>query len=55
MTLNFERNEWHLQIRDIDASAIDSYDGVTVQLTIGSMIGAETVDMRIDSLSHTAE
>jgi DMSO/TMAO reductase YedYZ molybdopterin-dependent catalytic subunit len=55
MTLNFNTGIWSLLIRDIDGSAIDSYDGVTVQMTIGSVVGVETVNMRIDSLSYSAD
>ncbi|MDD5511049.1 MAG: hypothetical protein PHI12_09600 [Dehalococcoidales bacterium] len=55
MTLNFEKGEWGLSVRDIDASAIDSYDGVTVQLAIGEMVGETTISMRIDSLSYNGD
>jgi DMSO/TMAO reductase YedYZ molybdopterin-dependent catalytic subunit/frataxin-like iron-binding protein CyaY len=50
--LNFRSGKWNLFVSDIDASAIDSYDGVSVQLTIDVMEGTENINMHIDSLSY---
>ena len=49
--LNFTTGRWELSFQNIDAGAIDSYDGVTVTLTIGDMVGTDTVNMYINSLS----
>ena len=55
MNLNFIRGTWDISIRDVDASAIDSSDGVTVNLSIGSLEGEDTIDMQIDSLSYRGD
>jgi hypothetical protein len=52
MTLNFYEGKWSLVARDIDASVINNYDGVDVKLSIGSIVGMDHIEMRIDSLSY---
>jgi hypothetical protein len=53
MWLDFDRGTWSVSIIDVDASAVDSYDGVSVELMIGELLGEETIDMRINSLSYS--
>jgi hypothetical protein len=55
MELDFEDGEWRLLVHDIDASAINSYDGVDVSFCIGYMASKESIDMRIGGLSYIAE
>jgi hypothetical protein len=52
MTLNFDKGEWGLIVRDIDASVIDNCDGVDVTLMIDSIVGMEHIEMHVDSLSY---
>jgi hypothetical protein len=55
MELDFEDGEWRLLVHDIDASAINSYDGVDVSFCIGYMATKESIDMSIGGLSYIAE
>jgi hypothetical protein len=55
MKLDFDEGEWSLKIHDIDASAINSYDGVDVAFCIGYMAARESIDMQIGGLSYIAE
>lgn len=55
MELDFEDGEWRLMVHDIDADAINSYDGVDVAFCIGYMAAKESIDMRIGGLSYVAE
>jgi hypothetical protein len=52
MSLNFGTGEWSLLVRDVDASVVDNSDGVDVKLSLGSIVGIESIGMRIDSLSY---
>ncbi|MDD5511050.1 MAG: PKD domain-containing protein [Dehalococcoidales bacterium] len=51
MRLDFMRGDWSINVRDIDAGAVDNSDGVDVRLRIGSLTGAQHIEMRVDSLS----
>ena len=55
MKLDLDEGEWSLKIHDIDASAINSYDGVDVAFCIGYMAARESIDMQIGGLSYIAE
>jgi len=55
MKLDFDEGEWSLKIHDIDASAINSYDGVDVAFCIGYMAARESISMQIGGLSYIAE
>lgn len=52
MELDFDRGEWSLMVDDIDASAIDSDDGVVVTLMIGYMLAGQNVPMWADRLVY---
>ncbi len=45
MKLDFDEGEWSLKIHDIDASAINSYDGVDVAFCIGYMAARKSIDI----------
>lgn len=55
MKLDFDEGEWSLKIHDIDASAINNYDGVDVAFCIGYMAARENIDMQIGGLSYIVE
>ncbi len=55
MVLNFDDGEWSLLAHDIDASAVNNYDGVDVAFSIGYMSAIENVNMRLGGLSYIAE
>jgi len=55
MKLDFDEGEWSLKIHDIDASAINSYDGVDVAFCIGYMAARASISMQIGGLSYIAE
>jgi len=52
ITLDFRRGTWDFKARNIDASAINGFDGVSVTMVIGGVIGTENINMLIDSLSY---
>lgn len=52
MELDFDRGEWSLMVDDIDASAIDSDDGVVVTLMIGYMLAGQNVPMWVGRLIY---
>jgi len=55
MKLDFDEGEWSLKVHDIDASAINSYDGVDVAFCIGYMAARKSISMQIGGLSYIAE
>jgi hypothetical protein len=55
MKLDLDEGEWTLKVHDIDASAINGYNGVDVAFCIGYMAAKETIYMQIGDLSYIAE
>jgi hypothetical protein len=55
MNLDFDEGEWSLKVHDMDASAINGYDGVDVAFCVGYMAAKANIDMRVGVLSYIAE
>jgi hypothetical protein len=52
MKLDFDKGEWSLKVDHIDASTVNSYDGVHVALVIGDMFTGQNVLMWIPRLEY---
>lgn len=55
MKLDLESGEWSLKVSNVDASAIDNSDGVTITLSIGEILSAtQLISMQVGGLTYIA-
>jgi len=52
VTLNLKKGEVSLIVRKANVDIVDNSDGVTVTFSLGSLVGTQTINMFIDSLTY---